>query len=180
MEPQSGDDEFKKAALTQANEIINSKGFNPKYDTVLVQGVNSFEGFKDVINTANGMEKRFGKVGEVDLYSHAGIQDGPNFNYGHNRRGHYTNEQNAYGLESLHVNWDAAAQAKFFGCNTANFAQWFANGQHVPTYGFDTFSYPSSSPTSRNLMYKFGFGSNMYWVTRDGRPPVRKDPATPH
>jgi RHS repeat-associated protein len=179
---EGGDDKFKKAAETRANEIKNSKTFDPKKDTVLVQGVNSFDSFKSVINTANGMEKQFGKVAEVDLFSHAGDRDGPNFNEGTNRPGgpHYSNEQNAAGLESLHINWDASGQAKFFGCYTADFAQWFANSQRVPTYGFPGYSGFSSFPNFRDYGYVFGLGSGLYMTTRDGRPPVRKDPSQPH
>jgi RHS repeat-associated protein len=76
---QEGDEDLKKAAQSRANDIRNTKGFDPSKDTVLVAGVSSFKQFADAISQANGMEKQFGKVGEVDLFSHAGDKDGPNF-----------------------------------------------------------------------------------------------------
>jgi RHS repeat-associated protein len=178
---ESGDEEFRKAAATRANEIASSKDFDPKKDVVLLAGVNSEAGFENVIKTANSLENKYGKVGEVDLFSHAGDKDGPNFNYGHNREGgpHYTNEQNAERLASLHINWDTSGKAGFYGCYTANFAQRFADSQRVPTFGFDHFAGFSSTQQGRSYGYIFG-GANLYMVHRDGRPPVRKDPTKPH
>jgi hypothetical protein len=157
---------------TRANDIRNGKGYDASKDTVLVAGVSSLKDFQGVINQANGMEKQFGKVGEVDLFSHAGGVDGPNFNYGHNKPGgtHYTNEQNMAGLLGTKVNWASNAQAGFYGCNTAtatlgasNFAQQFANAQHVPTYGFSSPANFSSSPNSINLFDYFHIGTRNTW-----------------
>ena len=100
------------------------------------------------------MEKQFGKVGEVDLFSHSGNLDGPNFNYGHNRAGgpHYTNEQVPGGLLGLKINWNtSSSRAGFYGCNSADFAQRFANSQGVSTYGFDESVHFSGSPERRTL-----------------------------
>lgn len=183
----SGDDAFARAAETRANEIRNSKGFDPKKDIVLTRGVDSFAAFASVIKEANGLEKTFGKVGEVSIFSHAGL-DGPNFNAGLRREG-YTNEQKPLGIFALKINWDSSAQAGFYGCRTAvpnpnwggaSFAQAFANIQGVPTYGFDDETSFSGLPASKDKSYVFGVGQGIYLVTqRDGRPPVRKDPTRP-
>lgn len=183
---EDGDADFKKAADTRANEIRNSKGFNSSTDTVLEAAVSSIKDFANVINQANGMEKQFGKVGEVDLFSHSGDASGPNFNYGHNRQGgpHYSNEMNIGALLSLHINWASNAQAGFYGCNTAasyagaaNFAQQFANVQRVPTFGFTTVSNFSHSPNSISLRDYFYIGDKEYMVHHgSGDPAVRRDP----
>jgi RHS repeat-associated protein len=181
---EGGDEEFKRVAQTRANEIRNSKGFDSKKDTVLVQGIKSFDDLKSLVKQANGLDKTFGKVGELSIVSHAG-QDGPNFNYGHNRPGgpHYSNEQNPSGIAGLTVNWDSSARACFLGCRTADrysdggFAQSFADRQGVPAYGFPDTSGFSSSPSGRSYWYVFGLGGqNLYMTNRDGRPPVRRDP----
>ncbi|MFN8007237.1 MAG: hypothetical protein U0V70_09485 [Terriglobia bacterium] len=178
---ESGDEEFKRAAQTRANEIRNSKGFDPKKDTVLVAGVDSFATFKDLVGKANGLEKQFGKVGELDIFSHAG-RDGPNFQEGHNHGlvpPPYSNEQNRSGIEGLHVNWAPSAQAGFYGCNTANpyddFAQVFANKQNVSTYGISTsasFSGYKDWGTIGHALFRLGVNTqNLYMV-----PQVRRDP----
>jgi len=181
---EGGDDDFKKAALTRANNIKNTKGYDPKNDTVLVAGVSSFKDFANVISQANGLDKQFGKVGEVDLFSHAGA-DGPNFNEGMNSPGgtHFTNEQNPEGLANLHINWAKGAFAGFYGCNTAgdgydnrDFAQSFANHQGVTTEGFHGFSSFSTNASGWSKTYMFG-GQNEYMVHRVGStPPVRRTP----
>jgi RHS repeat-associated protein len=184
---ESGDEEFKRVAETRANEIRNAKGFDPKKDTVLVRGIKSFDDLKGLVKEANALDKSFGKVGELSIVSHAG-QDGPNFNYGHNRSGgpRYTNEQNPSGIASLTVNWDSSARACFLGCRTADrysnggFAQSFADRQGVPAYGFPDTSGFSSSPSGRSYWYVLGLGGqNLYMTNRDGRPAVRKDPTKP-
>lgn len=184
---ESGDEEFKRVAETRANEIRNAKGFDSKRDTVLIRGIRSFDDLKGLVKDANALDKSFGKVGELSIVSHAG-QDGPNFNYGHNRPGgpRYTNEQNPSGIASLTVNWDSSARACFLGCRTADrysnggFAQSFADRQGVPSYGFPDASGFSSSPSRRSYWYVLGLGGqNLYMTNRDGRPPVRKDPTKP-
>ena len=177
-----GDEEIKRAAETRANEIRNSKGFNSKTDTVLVGGVNSLAGFKDLVGKANGLEKQFGKVGELDLFSHAGAKDGPNFQEGLNGNRvprPWSNEQNRSGVLGLNVNWAPNAQAGFYGCNTANpytdFAQAFANKQNVPTYGINTdasFSVFKDWGTIGHALFRFGVNTqNLYMV-----PQARRDP----
>ena len=46
------------AALTRANKIYSQKGFDPKKDIVLVEGVNSFKSFAGVISEANGLGQK--------------------------------------------------------------------------------------------------------------------------
>ena len=75
----SGDDEFRRAAETREQQIRNSKGFDPKKDTVLLAGVKTKEDFANIIKEANGLQKQYGKVEQISLYSHAGRQDGPVF-----------------------------------------------------------------------------------------------------
>jgi RHS repeat-associated protein len=179
---EQGDEEFKRAAETRANEIQSSEGFDPKKDTVVVAGVNSFAGFKSAIDVANGLEKQFGKVGEVDIFSHAGW-DGPNFQEGHNYGQvppRYSNEQNPSGLSQLHVNWDSSAHAGFYGCHTDFFAQKYANSQGVPTYGIEgssMFSALKNWGTVGNVLFRLHPSSqNLYMVSAGGGAAVRKDP----
>ena len=180
---ESGDEDFRKAAQTRANEIKASQGFNPKADTVLLAGVGSKMDFKNVINQANGMEKQFGKVGEVDLFIHSGGVDGPTFNEGYNRPGgpHYKNEQDMGAFLSMKVNWAANAVAGFYGCNTAlaissDFAQQFADAQRVPTWGFNGPMNFSSSPNSISLFDYFYIGDKEYAVHHSGAGPVQRKP----
>jgi RHS repeat-associated protein len=74
-----GDEELKRSAETRANEIQKSKGFDAKKDTVLLRGVYKKEDFAGVLKDANALEKQFGKVEQVVLYSHAGPEQGPVF-----------------------------------------------------------------------------------------------------
>jgi len=139
-----GDDEFKRAALTRANEIRKEKGFDPEKDTVLVQGVTTKADFAGVIDQANGLADTYGQVKEVSLYSHAGPQHGPTF-HGSSWR-FFTGQE----LDTLKVNWAPGASAHFYGCNTGqNFSAAFAASQHVTTYGQPRYSYFSGSPSER-------------------------------
>jgi len=178
--------ELEKAAQTKANEIATAPGFDPQKDIVLLAAVNSEAGFKKAVSIGNSLEKQYGKVGEVDLYSHAGSRDGPNFNYGHNQPGEpkrYSNEQAPARLLALKINWQSSdAKAGFYGCNTATFAQQFANRQRVTTFGFNTTTQFSDTPQGRSVgLYLFGSGgySSVYMIHRDGRPPIRRDPTQP-
>lgn len=184
--PDGGDDDFKKAALTLADKIMSTKGFNPMKDIVLVQGVTTKDDFKALIKEANGLESRFGNVGGLALFSHGGPIDGPRF--GQNSAAAIKSGQKDwqfYGgeaeLKQLKVNWESGATATFFGCNTAvSFCQRFANTQLVPSFGFDTQSSFTGDPTGKSKGYLFKpWNPNLYMVGRDGRPLVRRDPAKP-
>jgi RHS repeat-associated protein len=159
-----GDDELKRAAETKAGHIRDMKGFDPKKDTVLLKGVKTKEDFGGVLKEANGLEKQFGKVEQVTLYSHAGADLGPTFHDGiDNGPTQFSQAE----LSNLKVNWSSSAIAKFYGCYTGmNFAQNFANAQGVPTYGYDRFAYFSSSVDKRTGPNSTG---RHYLIATDGK-----------
>jgi hypothetical protein len=141
-----GDDEIRRAAATRASELQASKDFDPERDRVLLRGVGDKQDFSDAVAEANALERQFGKVQEVSLFSHAGTADGPVF---HDKGGstQFTKDE----VSRLSVNWASGASARFFGCHTGiNFAQEFATAQGVPTYGFERFAYFSSRPDRRS------------------------------
>lgn len=181
--PDGGDDEFKKAALTLANQIMSKKGFDPRKDIVLVQAVSTKDDFKSLLKDANSLESRFGQIGSLSLFSHGGPLDGPRF--ARNSPGATAKDWQFYGGESelrgLKINWEQGAQANFFGCNTAvSFAQRFANAQGTPTSGFDTSSSFSGDPNGKSKMYMLQpWNPNLYMTGRDGRSMVRRDPQQP-
>jgi RHS repeat-associated protein len=138
-----GDESFKRAAETRAAEIRKQKGFDSKKDTVLLKGVYSKDDFKNVLKEANSLDKKFGKVEQVTLFSHAGEGQGPVFH--DSRLGGSSTQFTNQELAGLKVNWSGSASASFIGCNTGiNFAQNFANAQGVTTYGYDKYAYFSS------------------------------------
>lgn len=181
--PDGGDDEFKKAALTLANQIMSKKGFDPRKDIVLVQAVSTKDDFKALLKDANSLESRFGKIGSLSLFSHGGPLDGPRF--ARNSPGATEKDWQFYGGESelrgLKINWEQGAQANFFGCNTAvSFAQRFANAQGTPTWGFNTSSSFSGDPNGKSKMYMLQpWNPNLYMTGRDGRSMVKRDPQQP-
>lgn len=141
-----GDEEFRRAALTQAAAIRAQEGFDPETDTVLVRGVETKSDFAAALKEASGLEATFGKVGQVSLFSHAGPVDGPTF---HTSQGASTWLRQTE-LRGLDVNRESGAKAYFYGCNTAlNFAGNFARAQGVSTYGHTGSSFPSSDPNRR-------------------------------
>ena len=189
-----GDDDFYKAALTRQHEIMSQKGFNPTKDIALVEGVNSVKSFANAIKDANGLESKFGKVGEVSLYGHGG-KDGPIFQEagpgGPSAR--FSNEQNPQAILGLKVNWADGGVARFMSCQAAvpstnypsgSFAQEFANRQGISTFGFNDRTTFSSTPVGKSNGYYFG-GVNEYLVTWGKTPgsnvpkgsgPVKLDP----
>ena len=175
---ESGDREFFLAASTRARDIERSKGFDSKKDKVLLLGVNSVEALETAIKRAAALGEKFGKIGEVALFSHAGPEDGPLFRSGGSRS--YTNEQDKYRLLSLAITWESPSSiAGFYGCNTAEFAQMFADAQRVSTYGFDDGTTFSSRPDTKNYGYVGGRASELYMLTQRGHlPPIRLDPTT--
>lgn len=136
-----GDAEFKRAAETLAEEIRNRKGYDPQKDTVLVKGVTTTNDFAAALKEASGLEKTFGKIGELALFSHGGPKDGPTF---HGQIKHLFQAQ----LNAMPTaNWEAGASAMFYACNSGQrFAQKFANAQGVTTYGYPTSGALSSRP----------------------------------
>jgi RHS repeat-associated protein len=182
----SGDDEFRRAAETREQQIRNSKGFDPKKDTVLLAGVKTKEDFAKVIKEANGLQKQYGKVEQISLYSHAGSKDGPVF---HDQGGNPTQFSQGE-ISNLRVNWSGSAGARFYGCYTGkNFAQNFANAQRVPAYGYDRYAYFSTSPDKRTsndtgrlyLIATDGYENGTWLKYMSGNsesyPMVRRNPA---
>ncbi len=181
------DDELRRAAETRAQEIQKMKGFDPKKDTVLLRGVKTKDDFKDLLKDAGLLEKTYGKVGQVSLFSHSGVGDGPVFHDTSGRAAQFTKSE----LATLKVNWSGSAEAKFYGCNTAqNFCQNFANAQGVSAYGYDRYAYFSSNPRKREgpnatgslyLIAADGWenGGYLRHITGNGRvyPMVRRNPA---
>jgi RHS repeat-associated protein len=144
---QHGDEEFRRAAETRASEIQKQKGFDSKKDAVLVRGVKTKEDFAGALNEANSLGEKYGQVGEVSLFAHAGRQDGPVF---HDSGGRATQFSNAE-LGKLSANWESGACARFYGCNTGvKFAQKFANAQGVTAMGYEGFAYFSSEAQRRS------------------------------
>jgi hypothetical protein len=74
------------------------------------------------LEKANGLNKQYGKVEQINLYAHAGPESGPVFHeaspYNHNQT-QFTQQK----LANLRVNWSSRATARIYGCNTGvNFA----------------------------------------------------------
>jgi RHS repeat-associated protein len=141
-----GDEELRRAAQTRAQELRRQKGFDPRRDTVVLAGVKTKQDFANAINQANSLAQTYGGVGEISLYSHSGPADGPIF---HDLEGRATQFSQGE-LSQLSVNWQGAACARFFGCNTAvAFAQRFADAQQVPADGYRGYAYFSSDARRR-------------------------------
>jgi RHS repeat-associated protein len=170
-----GDDQFREAAETKADEIRNQKGFDPKKDTVIVQGVKTKQDFKDLLSKANGMSSQFGQVRGLTLFSHAGDMSGPFF---HAPDGKSTEKFSQSELSQLHINWASGATATFFGCNTdITFTQEFANAQHVRAYGYDGGTRFSGTPGSVSKWYVLNpWNTHLYLVDAAEQGLQHKDP----
>ncbi|RMG01679.1 MAG: RHS repeat-associated core domain-containing protein, partial [Acidobacteria bacterium] len=81
-----GDNMFRRAAETQAENIKKDGRFDPKKDTVLVVGVKTKADVQAAFDRAAGMEKDYGKIQQVHIFSHAG-KDGPVFHNAQTGRG---------------------------------------------------------------------------------------------
>lgn len=127
-----------------------------------MRGVKTKEDFKGVLKEANGLQKQYGKVEQVVLYSHAGADKGPVF---HGQDGQPT-QFSQRELSGLRVNWSSTATARFYGCYTSpNFARNFANAQGVPTYGYDKFAYFSNRHDK--MVPDEGGGRPLYLIAAD-------------
>ena len=173
-----GDEDFEDIAQTLARAIKKSGSFNSKEDKILIRGVSTKDDFKDLLKDAKKLESQFGRVGDLSLVSHAGLNQGPIF-----PKADSSGERQFTGgeaeLKTLNIGWNLTGEAKFYGCNTAvNFAQQFANAQGVRAWGFDIQSSMSSSPYYKDKGNRLNFGANpnLYMVGRDGRGMVKKDP----
>jgi RHS repeat-associated protein len=186
-----GDEEFKRAAETQAEAIKRDKSFDPKKDTVLVMGVRTKEDVQKAFDIANSMgsgergQTNWGKVQQIQIFSHAG-RDGPVFHPPGPGNGV---QWTASEVKNLKINWASGGTAYFFGCYTADFAQTFANAQNVTAYGNEKYAYFSSDPNKRvgpnatGPLYLFqtdGYENGTYMKYFRGNsenyPMKRKDP----
>jgi RHS repeat-associated protein len=143
------EDQIRRAAETKAKEIENSKGFDPKKDKVLLQGVKTIDDLKNALKAGNAATKQFGPVRELALFGHSG-QEGPTFHGGpitalSPHGGVQLTPSEINGLPQ--VNWAKGASAEFFGCNTANFASEFAGAEHVNSFGTASGAYFFSNPS---------------------------------
>lgn len=156
----SGDESFRRAAQTKAEHIRQSREFNGKTDIVILRAVNTKDDFSRVVDEANSLGKQFGQVQQITVYAHA-AHDGPIF---HDRNGkgiQWTQQE----ITNMQVNWASTAIAKFYGCNTANFAQTFANTQSVPSYGYEGFAYFSNK--HNEMVPDQGGGQPLYLIHAD-------------
>lgn len=138
------EEQFKRAAETKAAAIRNDGRFDSKKDTVLVVGVSTKKEVQTAFDSAKQLESQFGKVAQVQMFSHAGPVNGPVLPGEPKDRNQFT----AAEMSNLRINWEKGGQAWFYGCNTAKFAQDFANAQGVTAWGYDKFAYFSNSETS--------------------------------
>jgi hypothetical protein len=99
----------------------------------------------------NALAPKFGRVGEINMFSHSGPRDGPIFQYGQK-----TQHQFAGSDLRMSVNWEWWGSGRFYGCNTGvNFTQNVAKAQDVAAWAYEGFasfsstqyhwSYPKSS-----------------------------------
>ncbi|HEX2833529.1 MAG TPA: RHS repeat-associated core domain-containing protein [Thermoanaerobaculia bacterium] len=156
-----GDDEFRRAAMTRAAEIQKQKGYDPKKDTVLVRGVATKGDFAQAVKDANALAPKFGRVGEINLYSHSGPRDGPIFQYGQKSQHQFASSD-----LRMNVNWEWWGSGRFYGCNTGvNFTQNFAKAQGVTAWGYEGFA--SFSSTQYNWTYPKSSGP-LYLIQTTG------------
>jgi RHS repeat-associated protein len=168
-----GDDELKRAAQTKKDEITSSKGFDPKKDTVIMGGVKTKEDFQNLLSSAAKVSDQFGQTSSVSLFSHSGDLDGPVF---HDAAGH-PSQMTKGEMSNLKVNWSSNATASFFGCRSAdNFAQNFANAQHVRTFGFVGGVDFSGNPNSVSKWYVLTGQFQRYMVDKGEQGLKERDP----
>ncbi len=169
-----GDEQLKKAAETKANDIANSKTFDPKKDTVLLLGVKTKSDFQNLLNAANSLDSKFGQVQSVSLFSHAGDQSGPIFHDQNGKPSQFSSSE----LSGINVNWSNSATASFYGCNTGvNFTRDFANAQQVPAYGFMGGVDFSGSPDTKSKGYVLNpYNRDLYMIDVQEKGLQRQDP----
>jgi hypothetical protein len=141
-------------------------------------GVKTKSDFQNLLNAANSLDSKFGKVQSVSLFSHAGDINGPVF---HDQSGHPSQFMSISEISGLHVNWSSTASALFYGCNTAaNFAQDFADAQRVPAYGYEGYASFSGSRNTVSKWYVLDpYNIDLYLVDKRGTGLERHDPDEP-
>ena len=154
-----GDPDFEQAALTRQRDIEASKEFDPAKDIVVTIPVRTKADFTNAIKPAPELEKRYGQVKELSLFSHSGA-DGPIF---HGAGGPQLSLQEIYHLPD--VNWAPNAAAYFWGCRTGwGFSMKFGDAQHVTAWGQAGWSTPSSRSDRYAPMYP---GGPVYFIVVD-------------
>lgn len=173
-----GDEQFQQVAETLANDIMNSKDFNPEHDLAIAVPITDIKNFEEVIGSINSLEGNeaggYGKVETFALISHSGPEKGPLF-----QRGNKMLEQQYEPgtLSRISINFDTkskTAGAYFIGCNTGNFCQDFANTNKVTTYGYKGGTTFSNSPTSKSsfnsLLRSLGLYNGPLYLIGKGVP----------
>jgi hypothetical protein len=183
---EGGDQDFKNAAFTRADDISHSPDFDPQKDNVWVYAVQTKDDFKNVVENLGNYEKRYGKVEQLALFSHGGRDDGPIFHRQDPLKG-YIRDQFMHDdggrdeFSHLKINFSPTATADLMMCHTAEngYAQAFATEQGVPTRGFGDTVF-SSDPVKKVRGYGKGgreylLGSGGNWFQRNvlGYPPQR-------
>lgn len=144
-----GDEELKRAAETKAAAIRNTRGFDPKNDTVLLRAVKTKQDVANAFRDANALGETYGTVQQLSMYSHSGARDGPTLHGGPVTAlsPHGGTQFSSKELKSLPaLNWAPNANAMFYGCNTSKFAGAFATAQNVTSFGTTGSAYFSSRP----------------------------------
>jgi RHS repeat-associated protein len=161
------EDELRRAALTKQKHIEEDGQFDPKKDKVLIRGVRTKADAQKAFDDAAGLEKDFGKIQQVQIFSHDD-KDGPVFHPpGEGPAGGEGIQWSIEEVQQLRINWAPGAEAFFFGCQSAGFAQTFANIQGVTSWGNDRFAYFSSSRSGYFSPAKPD--GPVYLVAADGR-----------
>jgi len=176
---EGGDQDFRNAAFTRAYDIMHSKDFDPKKDTVLVYAVQTKDDFRGVVEGLSNYEKQLGKVEQLALFSHGGRKDGPIFHI-QDPKGEWRQDQFRQDeLGQFKINFSPTATADFMMCHTAQngYAQAFADAHGVHTRGFGDTVF-SSDPANKVHGYESGgpeymLGSGGNWFQRHilGAPP---------
>ncbi len=163
-----GQEAFRAAAQTRMDNIMNSKGFDPKKDIVKMMSISDLGQMKGMVEgIVKQYGEQFGKTREVGLWSHGawdgaiGSQGTSNYDLMAQTGSRYDYAQMTMeGYGATNYNWkEGDASMCFYGCNTGNpirgdnyvgsFAQevsGLANMQGVQVAGQPSSSYPSFAP----------------------------------
>jgi len=178
---EGGDQDFKNAAFTRADDIKKSPDFDPQKDNVWVYAVQTKDDFKNVVQNLGNYEKPYGKVEQLTLFSHGGPLEGPIFHV-QTPTGWKEDQFKPDEWRGLpKINFSKTATADLMMCHTAEpqngYAQAFADTQGVPTRGFGDTVF-SADPVNKVRGYGNGgpeylLGSGGNWFQRNimGYPP---------
>ena len=191
---------FKTAALTRWVDIMKSGKFDPKKDIIVMQEFKNLGELHNLVNNiVNTYSNEYGKTAEFGIWSHSGLLDGPLGTQWVRTPNRLPEEATCQislkGWSEINFNWDDNASAFFYGCRSgvvpengkASFTTKISdlpNFKDVDVYGQTNYSYPSSSPTERNISVgmKYGMftiptymvgspkGSGSYWHNAKAYP----------